>query len=315
MIKNNKQLVIAIVAAVAIGIAGGSYWWTNRTVSTVGEYKITAKDVKRDIKTYTGKVTDNYTEYSEEEKAELIAKHKEKALTDMENEKIMETKAIELGLIPSASELDNWVQQNFDAKKAQYESEEEFQSYVKQNFYTEDEFKSAIRKQMIRTVLFNHLYSDITVTEEEAKKYFEDHKEELTIYPYASVTTVTSDSKEKLEAVISAYHESLDMKAASESVGDSVKYEYVGKILLEDEKSEYSKEIRDMLKKLSYSDVSEIVELDGKFVVFQADDVQTETVVPKYKDYKDAMKASVESQKQKTILEDALAQWRAEIMQ
>ena len=92
----------------------------------------------------------------------------DQVLNQMIQVEVMTQEAKELGLAPN----DEAVQSEIDEFRNHYGSEEEYQSALSDNLYSEDEFRKIILEDLSVKALFDEHVGDVTVTEKEVEDYY-----------------------------------------------------------------------------------------------------------------------------------------------
>jgi hypothetical protein len=92
----------------------------------------------------------------------------DQVLNQMIQVEVMSQEAQELGMAPS----EEAVQTEIDAFRDHYGSEEEYQSALTDNLYTEEEFRKIILEDLSVKALFDEHVGDVTVTEKEVEDYY-----------------------------------------------------------------------------------------------------------------------------------------------
>ena len=92
----------------------------------------------------------------------------DQVLNQMIQVEVMAQEAKELGLAPN----DEAVQSEIDEFRNHYGSEEEYQSALSDNLYSEDEFRKIILEDLSVKALFDEHVGDVTVTEKEVEDYY-----------------------------------------------------------------------------------------------------------------------------------------------
>ena len=97
-------------------------------------------------------------------------------------------KATELNLKPSDDDINKQINDTINQYKAQYSEEGQFESILKQNGITEDQFKESIKTQIITSAVEENMLKDITVTDDEVQTYYDKNKD--TIFTVGAGATV-----------------------------------------------------------------------------------------------------------------------------
>lgn len=110
---------------------------------------------------------------------QAVSEQEKYLIQSMVVQTIMNQKAAEMKLFSSDKEIDNAVQEKLDALKKQYTTEDEFNKKLKESDMTLDLLKKYLRNQVIGDKVYDYMVKDVTVTDDEIKKYYEENKYNL----------------------------------------------------------------------------------------------------------------------------------------
>jgi len=294
MIKNGKILKGSLLAIILILVTGLLLTFTSCTpyLAIVNGYKITQKEVDN----YTASLkSTNPDIFKEENKTQLQAVESQVIDYIIVN-KLLEKYASENGI----SVLDSEVEKELQSIKDSFETEAEFSKYIKDNNIDEDFLKIWLKNQILGSKIYEKITKDITLNEEEAKKYYEENMEAVFKNPeqvkvshilvrYGENDTDQKTKEDALEKI----------KAAQQELQDGESFENVAKRFSEDEntnvnggelgyfaKGQLMKEFEEAAFKLSVGEVSDIVETSYGFHIIKVTDKTEESITP-YDEVKD----------------------------
>ena len=185
MNKIKKIVASVVVATLAFSIIGCKMIEKtpeaikNTVLATVGKEKITQGDLDRDLKSITESLKQKYGE-NYESNADIkdqLKELKKQYLNAIVNEKLILTKSSELNLKPSDEELNKQVDEAVNYYKTAYQTEEQYNTFLEQNGFTEDEFKEYQKNQAIVRYVYQDMVKDVEVTDDDIQKYYDENKD------------------------------------------------------------------------------------------------------------------------------------------
>lgn len=102
-----------------------------------------------------------------------IKQLKQQVLDQMVSEKVILQEAKKLKINTDDKTISDQVQTQFDSIKKNYGTDQQFQDAMKQAGYTEASLKDAIKNQVIEQKVMDEATKNVTVTDDEAKKYYD----------------------------------------------------------------------------------------------------------------------------------------------
>ena len=121
-------------------------------------------------------------------------------LSDMINKILFKEEADKLGIKVSKYEVDNQLEQIIKSSEL---TEQEFETELKKQGLSIEEIKKSIEDNIKINKLISYMVrSKVVVTEEDIKKYFEEHNMKLKQKKIANLILFQSDNKEVLEKIV-----------------------------------------------------------------------------------------------------------------
>lgn len=145
---------------------------------------------------------DNYME--NEEVVEAVIGYKQEILNYIIQNEIIEKKIKELGVELSDDEMAEEVEKKYNEFLEALGGEEELKKFLENAEMTEEELKANHEKQILENKLIEEITKDVTVAEEEVKKYYDSNKESYTEEPNkVKISYMLVDTEEKADEIIS----------------------------------------------------------------------------------------------------------------
>lgn len=328
MRKIKNILAIATIATMTFSMAGCKMIEKTpeaiqKTVlAKVGDEKITMADVNGELQADIDYLTETYGE-DYENKIDATLKEQLKAartqvLEQLVNEKVLITKGAELGYLPSDEELAEDVKKERENFVEAYGGEEELKKALEYYSMSEDKFNSFLETMVKTEKVTEAMTKDVTVSDEEVKKYYDENQDKYTVKPGADVRHILFETEEDAKAAKSKID-------SGETTFDALFTEYEPnkaqniKPLSEDlGYVEYDQENFDTdflagLKQLKDGEVSAPVKSSFGYHIIEATNIKSEDVVTPFDEVKDDIKATLLSQKQQEVYNTTLEQWKKDL--
>ncbi len=188
MIKLKKVLAGAMAATMMFAAVGCSMVEKTEegirksVVAKVYNQKITLGEVDDNLGFVLKQVEAAYgKDYKNNEDAmSYLVKQRLSMLDTLVNDVIFRNKAEEFGILPTDEELETKANEKLASIKESFESEETFQSAISATGLTEEQFLQEIKLSLISEIVYEEATKDVTVTEEQEKKYYEENKSAYT---------------------------------------------------------------------------------------------------------------------------------------
>lgn len=331
--RSIKKLVLAaVVATMSFAMVGCNLIQKtpeaiqNTVLAKVGSEKITLGDVDSELKADIDYLKETYGEdYESKIDDDLKARLKEvrqQVLEALVEEKVLYLEAEKRNLIPTQEELDKEVADRTAEIQEAWGGEEAFAQAKEYYGYTDESFKAFLETQVIVQKVKDDMFKDITVTDEEIEKYYEENKDTLLNYGQADVRHLLFQTEEEakeasekiksgettFDALFTEY-EGNKAKASATDATDEEKALPIAEDLgtVSHNESNYDPLFLAGLQPLKEGEVSEPVKGYYGYHIIEAKNV-TETTTKELDDeLKEQIKSTLETNKKNEVYEEQLA--------
>ena len=254
--------------------------------------------------------------YGEDYKSnpEVIEQYKayqESAIETLIEAEMLVYKANELKIKVDNKEIEDQLQ----AIKANYLTEEEFEVALNQSGMSLDELKANIKKDLLVTKLIEHYTNDkVAVTAEEIETYYNENIAQFTSKPGANIYHILVDSEEKANEVLDKYNAGTsfaDLAAEYGTDGTASRGGALG--FIEYDTTQYDADFMAGAKELGEGEVSKPVKTQFGWHLIKVDGVQTEEVVQSLEEAKESIEMTLKNSKAQTLLMEDLTKWKEEM--
>lgn len=225
---------------------------------------------------------------------------KDKLLDMMIDEKLQLKKASEMGISVSDKEVDTEIE---NAKKY-FETQEKFDEFLKGQNMDLDYFKESVKKDMTISKLIEKLTENVSITDDEVKKYYDDHQNEFMSVKASHILLDTKEEAEKILQRVKAGENFNELAkqnskdpSAKENSGDLGYFRH-GDMVEPFEKAAFA---------LKPGEISDIVQTDFGFHIIKVEDSKLD----KYEDVKEELKSSILNDKKNAEYDKLLADMRS----
>ncbi|WP_300386404.1 peptidylprolyl isomerase [Clostridium sp.] len=279
----------------------------NTVLAKVSGEKITKGEVDEIADPYLLQYGEDYA--TNTELADTVKQTKIQALNLLVEEKMMNLKAEELGVVPNQEEIDAEVNKYLEGMKTNYGGEEGLnaaleQAGLKLEGYTESLIKS-IKSQLTRNNVIEDLFKDIATEDEEIKTYFDENKESF-VTGTVSHILITDEAKAKeireratagedFAELAKEYSEDPGTKEAGGSLG-TVAYN----------STKYMAEFMDGVRATKNNEISEPVKSSYGYHIIKVTDYKEENL----ESSKESIKTTLENQKKNDLYNEKIEQWK-----
>ncbi|MCR3760800.1 peptidylprolyl isomerase [Clostridium felsineum] len=321
--KSAKQMATALLVGMFTFSAVGCSMVEKRpdvvnakVVATIyGDQNITRGDIDNLSK---GVVAQLKTQYGDsydknEEAVSALKKEKEQILTSLIDQKIFLKKAKDKKITLTKDEMKTNVDDVYNQYKQQYKTESEFKSQLSQYGYTVAQFKEQLKNRAICDKLIQQVVKDAKVSDEEAQKYYDSHKNSYTQSPntihLAHILVKTESEAKKAKARIDKGEDFGAVAKAVSTDGSKDKGGDLGDIQEND--SNYDKTFMKAALKLKDNEVSSPVHTQFGWHVIKC--IKRTQYPPKdFNSVKDEIKQTLLNTKQKNLYQKTLKKWESE---
>lgn len=327
MIKIKKCITLAVAGLMLLSFTGCNI--IERTPESIGKTilgnvdgeKITRADVD---KLLTYQLTSYKEKYGEDfenntEIKETIKKTRTSALDNLISQKVLMNKKEDVGITLTDEEIQTQVDQQIESIKTKAGTDEAFLKLLAQYGYTEEEFQTYMKEQIILGAISEKLVKDVTVTDEELQNYYKENLESLKINPGATVTCIEFTDATKGEAqakaarALSVSGKTFDQIKAMEEYKDdeSVTVQDLGHQDFENN-TKLPTAFVTAFKNLKVDEISQPVQNNG-WQLIKNTVVNTEIITPTFEAVKTQVETTVLNQKKEAEYQSKLEGFKAEM--
>ncbi len=301
-------------------------------LAKIGKKKITKDDLDKEIQTYLDQYKEQYGddfETNESLKDTLKTMRQQKLDQLVTNEVLMQNKD-KLGVNPTDEELQSELDERISYYKDSCGSDDEYKEFLKSYGYDEDSFAEMMKEGIILEKIYEAMFDDLEVSDEEIETYYNDNKDQYVSKPGADVThllfqpekdeqgNVVAGGDEAAKTLADKAREqalsgkSLQDLAMSDEFKDRCKYEDLGRVDFEN--SGMVQEFEDAFKVLPANQVSEVVKTNfGYHIIINTNVYTTEETKELNDDLKEEIKSTILNQKEQDEFDTRLQKMKDEI--
>lgn len=316
MNKIKKVLATAMIGILAFSIVGCQMIQKTpeaiqkTTLAKVGSTKITKADLDNIIKQYMDQYAQQYGEDFESNATikDQIKELKTQGLDILIDEEILIQKAKELKLTPEKAELDKQIEEIITKDKETYGGDEGFTSALEASGLTEESYKKYNERRIITQAVIDNMTKDITVSDEELQKYYDENPSEFTGANISHILIADeTKAKEIRERAANGEDFAALAKEASEDTGSKEKGGDLGFTMYNT--TQLVPEFVAGMKVLKEGEISQPVKSDYGYHIIKATGVK----VTSFDESKDATKDTLLKEQKSKIYDENLEKWNKEL--
>lgn len=338
MKKFRKLLGLLIIGVISVSVAGCSMIQKTpesikkTVVAKVGDEKITLGDVDEQIQSVITQLKEQYgDDYESNETAKsTLTEQRKSALEQLVQQKILLKKADELGVAPTEDELNKAVDEQLEQYKEVYGGEDKLNEALTAYGLDMDSLKKMIKENEVMNKVYEEITKDATVTEDDAKTYYEANKATYTQGAGATVAHIlakfndtnaepTTEEDAKAKAKADEIKAKLDgganfeelAKTESDDTGSATTGGSLGHI--DYSSTQYVKEFMEGFKNLKEGEISAPVKSQFGYHIIKVSNVQSEDKVQEFDAVKDTITQTLTQQKQNDAYNTKLEEWKTEL--
>lgn len=328
--KKVKKIIISAVIAgtlLSLGVCYNKNQNSNIVLASVNGENITLMDVdniiKPDINTFKDKYGDDFENKLNDNDKQLLSYLRKSALEKIVEYKLLFNKGIELDLIPNEEYISSTLKTTIDKMIDDFGSKEAFQQYLEEAKYSEEDFNELIKKYIIQESIITELTKEVTVSEKEAKQYYEENIGNYTYGPGAYVKHILFETSKDKEALKHA--KALKEKIDNNSVDFDAEFEkyYKNKSegispISEDlqfvqyEEPNFDTDFLEGLKKTKENSISEPIKTSFGYHILKVDKVKNQKTVTPFSDVKNTILTQLEYSKKSEKIFDIVYELKNE---
>lgn len=328
MRKIKNIVVAAAITAMAFSITGCKMIEKTpeaiqKTVlAKVGNDKITMADVNSELQTDIDYLIETYGENYEntmdDNLKEQLKTARTQVLDQLVNNKVLITKGTELGYIPTGDALTVAIEEEKENFKEAYGGEDGLKQALNYYGMSEEKFNSFIENLVKTDKVKEAIIKDVTVSDEEVQKYYNDNIDKYTTKPGANTKHIlfeTEDeaksAKSKIDSGETTFEALYTQYEANKAAGVKPVSENLGYV--QNDQQGYDKDFLAGFKVLKEGEVSAPVKSSFGYHIIKVEGVQSEDKVKPFDEVKDSIKSTLLSQKQQEVYNSTLEEWKKEL--
>lgn len=220
-------------------------------------------------------------------------------------------KAVALKIEAPAEEIKT----ELDATKASFESEEAFNTALKENNLTLAELEENIKNNLLISKIISQYTEDVTVTDKEIEDYYNQNLATYSTAPGAQMAHVLLATEEEAKKAKEAYDsgKSTFEALAAEHNTDSTKDLGGALGFVPYDSTSYDPDFLAGAKDLTEGEVSNPVKSQFGWHLIKTTDIQTETIPQPLEEVKETIKSNLQYEKQFQKLTEYLTTWKEEL--
>lgn len=208
---------------------------------------------------------------------------------------------------------DDEINAQLEVTKANFTTEDEFNTALEQSGMTLEELKENIEKSLLVTKLIEDYASKAEVTDEEISEYYNTNIANYTQGAGATISHILVDSEEKANEVLEKYKAGTSFTDLAAEYGTDGTKDVGGSLgYIPYETTQYDADFMAGAKLLGEGEVSEPVKTQFGWHLIKADGIQSQDVVQPLEEVKDSIKVAIANSKAEEEITNNLVEWKKE---
>lgn len=336
MIKKTKILSLIMAAIISSTLIGCGNISNNKTnsnsisaslssdtvLATINGENITLEAVDKElyqgIQSLIQEYGENYESNMSKQELQNFYNARLSVLETLVEEKILLIKAKELNLIPDDKTLSSTIEEYKKNMMSSYEDEDAFLEELKSLGYDENTFNEFLKNQIIANTVIEDLIKDVSVSDNEVKKYYDDNIDDYKTGPGAYTQHILfTDEKSAKEA----QEEITSGKTTFKDLFDKYKENKLTQTFPLSEDLDFVQYNEpnfdaDFLKGLASAKVNTVtapIKSSFGYHLIQVSSIVNEEKTIPFKDVKNDISQTLLQQKQYELYQNTLIQWQEDL--
>lgn len=246
----------------------------DRIVAVVNDDIITYRDLQKEMQPYEDKI--KISDYSADEEKRMREKVRNEVLNRMIDERLTEQEAEKNNIVVSDAEIDENIEK---VKAVNNWTDEDFNTMLETRGITLEEYRSKVKENGMRVKLINSaVRSAIVVTEEDARAYYEAHREAYagrlkyhlkhitTLIPAGAGDEVKASLRNKMEKIYTELQAGTSFEALVERFSQSSDSTVAGDLGAIDF-SDISPQLQAAVKNLAMGEYTPVIQTDRGYQI------------------------------------------------
>jgi len=272
-------------------------------IAIVNDDQILKEDFNIQVEQVKKTLEANGMSFTGKEGEKNLARIKETVLESMINDQLSLQQAAKENITVTDEELNNSVKE----LETYYGGKEALDKYLTEQGMDRAQFEALLRDQMIISKLYEEITANVTVTDEEVKKYFEENQSLFELSsPEIRASHILVDTEEEARKILNELKNGADFAELAKKYSKDPSKEnggdlgFFGKNVMVEE---FEKAAFD----LEVGEISEPVKTDYGYHIIKVTDKRTELT---FDDVKDYIKSNLEMQKKDEEFNKNLTEWQ-----
>lgn len=328
LITLKKKVVTVLAASVLTAVLAGcglveeTQESIDATVlAKVGDVEITQKDVDTEAKSYIDSLKVQYGEeiLEQEEGKQVIKDLKVDILNSLVEMRILDKKIEESGMETDTEEIAKAVTERIDQVKKTYGDDEKYLAALEEAGFNEETYKTFVKEDIVRSKYYESIVADVTVTDEDIEKYYEENKKNYVTPAGANIYHIyfgnDDEAKAKGEEVLKLIKEDgKDFAEMAEEYGKDLSAESGGLLgYYGYENTDLYADFMDHVKKLKEDEISDVVKSTAGYHIIKVDGIQAEEVQKPLDDVKESITSTLTANKKSEKYLSTMEEWKKEL--
>lgn len=322
--KNIKKLVsIALIGVIGLSLSGCKMIQktpeavSKTAVAKVNGEKITLGQVDEKIKSAIDQLKKQYgndLEKSTDGKAALKDQRKTQ-LESMVQEKVILKEGEKSNVLPSKTDLDKQVADKLADVKKVYKTDDEFNNALKSANFTVDSLKEYLGTQIkIDTILNKTVFKDLSITDADIQKYYNENKAQYTQQPGANMFHILVDSEDKAKSIKAELDKGAKFEDLAAKYGTDGTKDQGGSLgYVAYDAQNFDKDFLTAAKKLKEGEISGPVKTQYGWHIIKVTGIQSSSKTQELSAVKDTIKQTLETNKKNELFKAKYDQWKKDL--
>lgn len=249
---------------------------------------------------------------------EQLNQARQSVLNQLVEEKILLAKAKELNLIPSDKELKENVKKQKEDLIGYYGDEKTLKEAMDYFGYTDETFITFLENNAIQEAVINNITKDIKVSDEEAKKYYDENQNLFKKGPGAKAKHIlfedeklAKEAKSKIDSGKSDFETLFEEYKENKAQMKTPIAEDLGFVQFEE--PDFDKEFLKGFKKVEKDKTIGPVKSSFGYHLIMASEITDSEKTTKFEDVKKDIKSQLEYSKKMEVYKNKLIEWEKEL--
>lgn len=268
----------------------------DEVIARVGDATIKLGELQMELAYVEQILTMQYGENFEEneEAKKIYDQQKELVVNYLVETQVLVQHAKDLGIEVTDERIDEELklaEENFGSKEA-------FDEALKQQNMTLDEFKEYLRQSFTVGEVVTAITKDVTVSDDEVKKYYDDNIAQYTVSPGAKMAHILVPTEEEAVNIKKEYEGGKSFEELAKQYGTDGTKDLGGDLgFISYDSTNYDQDFLAGAKALKEGEVSDPVKTQFGYHLIKVTEVQSEAKVTPFEEVKEKAEAAVKEQK------------------